>query len=143
MRSTPPPLIGIAARTMGALTSESFVWITKLSNGFVVHYKKAAVVKRPNPALHYADALPPDVRGKLDTLLNKAMDKMGEGEEWKEGDEKMPNPVPPFVDCWMIEERAMACLTEVEVAKTFTDVVAAIAEIEQLYAKGLLNQGYS
>ena len=38
-------------RSMGALTSESFVWITKLSNGFVVHYKKASSVQRPNPAL--------------------------------------------------------------------------------------------
>lgn len=126
-------------RTMGALAAESFVRITKLSNGYVVHYQKASMVKRANPIFRaYQEARAMGVSEKMDRFMDKALEKFGEGEEWRGANAPSAPKTEPskYVDTWVLEERAIACLTEADVAKTFAEAVKAQTEIEQLYADG-------
>ena len=125
-------------RTLGALATDSFVRITKLSNGFVVHYQKASLVKRANPIFRtFLEGNAMGMQDKLNHLLDKAMNKIGEGDEWKEKEKAVASNEPPkYIDMYVLEERAIACLTEAEVSKTFSDAVKAQAEIEQLHAEG-------
>ncbi|OGT60101.1 MAG: hypothetical protein A3E01_10285 [Gammaproteobacteria bacterium RIFCSPHIGHO2_12_FULL_63_22] len=128
---------------VGHLVNESFVRIEKLSNGYVVHYSKAVLLEKKIPmdtvrnALRggIGEAFPPE----LQKLFKQLSAHFSEGEEWREDETEKaspPKPVPQVYKQWVIEHRAMVCMTLADVANVVADADAAFTEIAQHRAAG-------
>src|SRR5262245_27357270 len=112
--------------------------IEKLSNGFIVRFQKAQKVPVKKKTL---DAIGFDNETK--GLIRLALEKMKEGEGWKNVPDEMREAVEGTengpLERWATTPMAIACKNEQELLEAIRQAVTAHAEIEKLQLSGEFN----
>lgn len=122
----------VTAMAMGGGMTAHLAAIEKLSNGFIVRFetaKKVAVKKKGMETFGFDE--------ETMEVMRLGLQKMKEGESWKEGLEVPGEPKKDGpMERWITVPMAIACKNEEELLVAIRQAVVAHAEIEKLSLSG-------